>query len=68
MKRPLTIAALLLMTSCGLGPDRAACENHRQELARMEAELDAATQQRQDLAPYVAAIEKARQVADAAGC
>jgi hypothetical protein len=68
VKRVLAISVLLLTTSCGLGPDRAACESHRQELERMQAELDAAAEQRQDLATYVAAIEKARQVTEAAGC
>jgi hypothetical protein len=68
VKRVLAITLLLLTTSCGLGPDKAACESHRQELERMQADLDAAAEQRQDLAPYVAAIAQARRVADAAGC
>jgi hypothetical protein len=68
MRRALTIAALMLSTACGLGPDASACRVQQQNLEQMEAELNAAAAQREDLAPYVAAIEKARAVADAAGC
>jgi hypothetical protein len=67
VKRALTIAFLAL-TACGLGPDAAACRVQQQELGQMEADLDAAAAQREDLAPYVAAIEKARAAAEAAGC
>ncbi|HEV8572390.1 MAG TPA: hypothetical protein VGR49_05000 [Actinomycetota bacterium] len=68
VKRALTIAVLVLTTSCGLGPDAAACRVQRQELEQMETDLDAAAAQRKDLAPYVAAIEKAKAAAEAAGC
>ncbi|MGH2683366.1 MAG: hypothetical protein ACRDIX_09065 [Actinomycetota bacterium] len=68
MKRAFTILLLVLTTSCGLGPDRAACESHRRELDRMKAQLDAAGSRSQDVAPYVAAIERARAAAEAAGC
>lgn len=68
MKRPLTIALLVLSTACGAGPSASACRVQEQDLERMEAELDAAAAQREDLAPYVAAIEQARAAAEAAGC
>ena len=68
MRRALTIAALVLSTACGLGPEAAACRVQQRNVEQMEAELDAAAAQRKDLAPYVEAIEKARAVADAAGC
>ena len=68
MRRVLTIAALVLSAACGLGPDASACRVQQQNLEQMEAELNAAAAQRKDLAPYVAAIEKARTVAEAAGC
>jgi hypothetical protein len=68
MRRALTIAILILSTACGLGRDASACRVQQRNLEQMEAELDAAAAQRKDLAPYVEAIEKARAVADAAGC
>ena len=68
MKRSLTISLLVLATACGLGPSQAACESHRQELERMQAQMDAAASQRQELAPYVAAIERVRAATEAAGC
>ena len=68
MRRALAVALLLLSAGCGLGPDASACRVQRQNLKAMEAELQAAAAQRKDLGPYVAAIEKARATADAAGC
>jgi hypothetical protein len=67
VKRTLIIS-LLVLTGCGLGPSQAACESHRQELDRMQAQMETAAAQRQDLAPYVAAIERVRAAAEAAGC
>jgi hypothetical protein len=68
VKRAVTIALLVLATSCGLGPSQGACESHTRELRRMQAQLDEAAARRQDLAPYVTAIERARATAEAAGC
>jgi hypothetical protein len=68
VKRVRTISLLVLATACGLGPSPAACESHRRELDRMQAQMENAASQRQDLAPYVAAIERVRAAAEAAGC
>jgi hypothetical protein len=68
VKRAVTIALLVLTTSCGLGPSQGACESQNRELRQMQAQLDEAAARRQDLAPYVAAIEQARAAAEAAGC
>lgn len=66
--RRLAVVALLVATSCGLGPSAAACDGLARQIREAEADMQAAAAQRSDLKPYLDAVREAREAAEAAGC